>query len=205
MPADFEKQSYWHSRFASETSFEWLLSSSDFVSLIEPYLKHLDPSSAHILNLGSGTSDLHNHLRSRGFHHVSNLDYEPLAVVRGKHLEEKAFGDIVMHYTLADATQLNHAGPEIGHRGDGKFDLVIDKSTVDAISCGGQDAFLRMAHGVRNRLADDAVWISLSLSASRFDDTQLPFNVETVAKIPTSKIKPTDPDVHHWCYLLRPI
>lgn len=205
MPADFEKQSYWHDRFASETSFEWLISSSEFVSIIEPFLEALDPSSAHILNLGSGTSDLQNHLRSRGFHRVCNLDYEPLAVERGRQLEEKAFGDVVTQYTVADATQLAHAGPEIGRRADGKFDLVIDKSTVDAVSCGGQAALLRMAQGVRSRLADDALWISLSFSASRFANHQLPFHVETIAKIPAPKIKTTDPDIYHWCYLLRPI
>lgn len=205
MPADFEKQSYWRDRFASETSFEWLLASSEFVSIIEPYLQQLDSSSAHILNLGSGTSDLQNHLRSRGFHNVSNLDYEPLAAERGRQLEKKAFGDVVMHYATADVTQLGHTGSHLGHRGDGKFDLVIDKSTVDAVSCGGQIAFLRMAQGVRNCLADNAVWISLSYSASRFDDDQLPFDMETIAKVPTPKLRPTDPDVYHWCYLLRPI
>lgn len=205
MPADFEKQSYWRDRFASETSFEWLLTSSEFVSIIEPYLQHLDSSSAHILNLGSGTSDLQNHLRRRGFHNVSNLDYEPLAAERGRQLEEKAFGNVVMHYATADATQLGYTDSRIGHRGDGKFDLVIDKSTVDAVSCGGQTALLRMAQGVRKRLADDAVWISLSYSASRFDDDQLPFDIETIAKVPTPKLQPTDPDVYHWCYLLRPI
>jgi SAM-dependent methyltransferase len=207
MPADFEKQSYWHDRFASEKSFEWLLASSEFIGIIEPYLTSLgsSTSSSHILNIGSGTSDLQNHLRGRGFHNVCNIDYEPLAAERGRQLEEKAFGNAVMRYVVADATQLGYESSKLGNRGYGKFDLVIDKSTADAISCGGQTALLRMAQGVRNVLADDAVWISLSFSASRFDDPRLPFHVETITKIPTSKISPTDPDIYHWCYLLRPI
>jgi SAM-dependent methyltransferase len=205
MPTNYEEKSYWHSRFASETSFEWLLPSSEFVATIRHYLDSLDPSTAHILHLGSGTSDLQNHLRRRGFHNVSNVDYEPLAAERGRHIEKEAFGDVAMRYAVADATQLRDADLGLGHPGDGLFDLVIDKSTADAISCGGQESLLRMAHQVRSRLADDAVWISLSFSASRFDDDELPFKVETIAKISVPKAQPTEPDVYNWCYLLRPI
>lgn len=204
MPADFEKQSYWQERFKSEGSFEWLISSDEFASMLNPYLDALASPAAHILNLGSGTSDLQNHLRRRGFTNVTNLDYEPLAAERGKQLEQEAFGDVKMRYAVADATQLGRVGRAIGRSDDGKFDLIIDKSTVDAVSCGGQTSLLRMAQGVRDRLADGAVWISLSYSASRFDDDELPFSVETVAKVPTPRMSPSEPDIYHWCYLMRP-
>lgn len=206
MPIDFDKQSYWRERFASETEFEWLLPSGDFVAILQPHLERLDPSSARILNLGSGTSDLQNHLRRRGFLDVTNLDYEPLAAERGRRLEERAFGDVKMRYTVADVTQLNHGGSGglPGARDDGKFDLVVDKGTVDAVSCGGETPFLRMARGVRDHLADGAVWISLSYSSQRFDVDGLPFDVEVIAKVPTPKFRATDPDLYHWCYLMRP-
>ncbi|KND91493.1 Endothelin-converting enzyme 2 [Tolypocladium ophioglossoides CBS 100239] len=206
MPVAYDKQSYWHERFAAETEFEWLLPSRDFVAILQPHLERLDPSSARILNLGSGTSDLQNHLRRQGFLDVTNHDYEPLAAERGRRLEARAFGDVKMRYVVADVTQLSHSGGGSlrGARDDGKFDLIVDKSTVDAVSCGGEAPFLRMARGVRDRLADGAVWISLSYSSQRFDVYGLPFDVEVIAKVSTPKLRATDPDVYHWCYLMRP-
>ncbi|KAK1997144.1 hypothetical protein LX36DRAFT_657918 [Colletotrichum falcatum] len=194
MPADYDKQSYWGERFASETSFEWLTPSATLMSIVDPHLAGLD-DSARILQLGFGTSDLQNHIRRRGFAGVTNVDFEPLAIERGRVLEKRAFGDVRMGYLVADVTRLQLAD---------KFDLVIDKSTVDAVSCGGTEALLRMAEGVRRHLADGGFWISLSYSSCRFDLEDLPFDVEVIAKVPTPKLKPNDPDVYHWCYLLRP-
>lgn len=195
MPADFDKQQYWHDRFATETSFEWLTPSATFVSILEPQLSGLDKVSAQILHLGSGTSDLQTRLRLQGFLNVTNVDYEPLAIARGRQAEQAAFGDVAMAYVVADVTQL--ALPR-------EYDLVVDKSTADAVSCAGEEALLRMARGVRRCLAGGGVWVSLSYSASRFAVEGLPFDVEIVEKIPTPKIRPGDPDVFHWCFLLRP-
>ncbi|TQN65174.1 EEF1A lysine methyltransferase 4 [Colletotrichum shisoi] len=194
MPTDFDKQSYWGERFASETSFEWLAPSATLLSIADPYLAGLD-DSARILQLGFGTSDLQNRIRARGFTDVTNVDFEPLAIDRGRVLEKHVFGDVAMRYLVADVTRL-----QLPH----KYDVVVDKSTVDAVSCGGVDAFLRMAEAVRRHLRDGGFWISLSYSSCRFDVEGLPFDVEVIAKIPTPKLKPHDPDVYHWCYLLRP-
>ncbi|KAK7222032.1 hypothetical protein V2G26_010035 [Clonostachys chloroleuca] len=215
MATDYEKQSYWHDRFASETSFEWLVTSKHFISVIEPHLARL-PLSSYILHLGSGTSDLHNHFRSRGLLNVTNLDFEPLAAERGRDLEQKAFGDVRMNYVVADATRLVDepimVGPHGGVAGEdehnvtpAKFDLVVDKSTADAIACGGDSAILKLAKGIKECLSKDGVWISLSFSSERFEVPDLPFHVEVMAKVPTRKMKPTDPDIYHWCFLLRPM
>lgn len=197
MAADFEKQSYWHDRFASETAFEWLVTSSRFMTIVEPYIAHLTTRS-HILQIGSGTSDLQNHFRSRGILNVTNIDYEPLAAERGQDLEREAFGDVKMRYTVADATQLS---PEQ----QGKYHLVVDKSTCDAIACAGEDAVRKMVEGVRQCLAEDGLYIALSFSAHRFDMDRLPFDVQMIAQVPTPRIRPNDPDIYHYCYLLRPI
>ncbi|KAI2609047.1 S-adenosyl-L-methionine-dependent methyltransferase [Hypoxylon fragiforme] len=201
MPANFEKQSYWHDRFQSETSFEWLASSESFMCLVEPYLYALshEEHPPRILQLGSGTSDLQNSFRSRGYLDVTNIDYEPLALERGRLLEKNAFGDIKMKYVVADVTQLSDGLPA-----NQRFELIVDKSTVDAVSCGGEAALLRMASSVKKSLADGGVWISLSYSSIRFELEGLPFDVEIIAKMPTPKLKINDPDIYHWCYLLRP-
>ncbi|KAI3329889.1 S-adenosyl-L-methionine-dependent methyltransferase [Ustulina deusta] len=197
MAADFEKQSYWRNRFASETAFEWLAPSATFISFMEPYLS---PSgNQRILHLGSGTSDLHVRLREEGHQDVTNVDYEPLALDRGRQMEERFFGDVATKYAVADVTRLPTDLPA-----PRAFDLVVDKSTADAVSCGGDEAVLAMARGVRGCLAAGGLWISLSYSARRFELEELPFDVCVIGKIPTPKAKATDPDVYHWCYLLRP-
>ncbi|TFB04842.1 hypothetical protein CCMA1212_003077 [Trichoderma ghanense] len=212
MPADYDQQEYWHRRFSTESSFEWLLSSSDFIAIIKPLLSNLDRTSARILNIGCGTSDLHNHFRRLGFSDVTNVDYEPLAIERGQQLERQAFGDVRMKYAVADATKsLLHipsssqsTSSETCSPINEKFDLVVDKSTVDAISCGGEEQVRRMAHCVRECLADGAAWVSLSYSAARFDLEGLPFDVEVLEKVLTAKKEVTDPNIYHYCYLLRP-
>ncbi|KAL7937398.1 S-adenosyl-L-methionine-dependent methyltransferase [Trichoderma chlorosporum] len=207
MPTDFDKQTYWHHRFSTETSFEWLLNSTDFISILKPLLTNFEPSSTRILHLGSGTSDLQNHFRQLGFLDVTNVDYEPLAAERGRQLEQQAFGDVKMKYAVADATKSLLLPSEVNTQRthtENKFDLVVDKSTADAISCGGDEQVRRMISCIRECLADDGVWVSMSYSASRFDIGELPFNAEVLAKIPTPKNQVTDPDIFHWCYLLRP-
>lgn len=113
--------------------------SAALIKIIEPYLRHLSPS-ARILHLGSGTSDLHNHLRARGFIDVLNVDYEPLAIDRGQQLEQQRFGSVKTGYLVANATRLELLQ---------KYQLVIDKSTVDAVACGEDGVLISMGKAVR--------------------------------------------------------
>lgn len=224
MHTDFDKQSYWDNRFTTETSFEWLISSPIFMSILEAYLVNLHPttsctSTAKILHIGFGTSDLQTHLRARGFTSVLNIDFSPLAIDHGKALEKRVFGDVLMRYEVMDATKLGDAplldtgneeekgeGEGEGGGEGGKFDLVVDKSTVDAISCGGDEELMKMVEGVRRILKRRGVWISLSYSERRFELNRVRelFDVEVLERIPTIKRREMDPDVFYWCYLLRP-
>lgn len=196
MAPDFDQQEYWHNRFTTESNFEWLAPSQTFMSILEPYLARLKPSTARIVHLGFGTSDLQTHLRAAGFENILNTDYEPLAISRGLQLEQQAFGDVRMRYVVGDVTRLNLDGE--------KFDLVVDKSTADAVSCAGDEAVLRMARGVQESLQENGIWISMSYSARRFDLDGLPFEIDVIATIPIPKVRATDPDIYHYCYALRP-
>ncbi len=164
------------------------------MDILLPYLQPL-AESAQILHLGSGTSDLHNHLRQHGFLSVTNMDYESLALERGRQLERERFGDVRTKYVIADATRLKMAD---------RYQVVIDKSTADAIGCGEGDAIMLLAKGLHRCLDGTGFWISLSYSPSRFDHVQSLFEVEVISRLLTPKSKPTDPDVFHYCYLLRP-
>ncbi|KAK0719139.1 hypothetical protein B0H67DRAFT_484721 [Lasiosphaeris hirsuta] len=193
MPPDFDQQSYWHTRFESEKAFEWLMPSARVMEVLSPQLQSLPRDSA-ILHLGFGTSDLQNHLRGAGFTNITNLDFEPIAIDRGRRLEQQAFGDVRMEYLVADATQLHLPC---------KFPLVIDKCAADAIACGGEHAVLSVARSVAKHLAPGGIWLSLSYSASRFQIKGLPLEAEVLTKLPIPKARPTDPDLYHYCYILR--
>lgn len=200
MPVDFDKREYWHERFSSETKFEWLITSERFMAILEPLLSQL-PKTSRILQLGSGNSDLHNHLRACGFANVTNIDYEPLAIERGRQLEKLAFGDVRMRYLVADATEIDPTSL----CSEGRFDLVVDKSTADALSCGGNAAVMDMLRGVKECLdAEHGKWVSVSYSEHRFSLDENPFHVDVMHKVPTPKRLETDPDIFHWCYMLSP-
>jgi SAM-dependent methyltransferase len=133
---------------------------------ISPYLEHL-PGAIKILHLGSGTSDLHTHLRQHGFFDVTNIDYEPLALERGQQLENDRFGNVRTKYVIVDATRLQL---------EEKYGVVIDKSTADAIACGADDAVFSIAKGICRCLNDDGFRISLSYSPWRFEHVQSLFS-----------------------------
>lgn len=202
MPSDFEDPLYWRKRFQSETAFDWLTTSSTFIHILTPYLERLDPQTSEMLHLGSGTSDLHNHLRRRGFLNVTNVDYEPLALERGRQLESKAFGDVKTRYRVADVTKLEPPSDSAP-----KCQLVIDKSTADAVSCGGDEAVIAMAERIHGCLdKESGVWISMSYSDSRFDVERVKelFDVGVISTVPIPKRLESDPDISHWCYSLSP-
>ncbi|KAK4672072.1 hypothetical protein QC763_100930 [Podospora pseudopauciseta] len=206
MPADFEKVEYWRKRFTKEESFEWLTSSGSFFSILEPLLTPLSIGST-VLHLGSGTSDLHVYFR-RHFPQlqVINMDYEPLALERGKAMESNEFGNVEMGYQVQDVTLPLEL--DLGQRG--KVRMVIDKSTVDAVSCGGDENVIKMAEAIHDVLnKEEGVWISLSFSDSRFEmdskRVQELFEVSVLTKVATGpKRLESDPDIWHWCWLLRP-
>ncbi|KAM7186607.1 methyltransferase-like protein 13 [Naviculisporaceae sp. PSN 640] len=195
MPPEYESKDYWHARFQHETAFEWLVPSAEFVKFLEPLLSNLPPA-ANILHLGCGTSDLHTILRQRGYRNISNMDYEPLAIQRSREIEKRVFGDVLMNYVVADATNFELK--------DIKFDLVIDKSTTDAIACGSSSV-LSVTKAVRRCLTDNGMWISLSFSPYRYDLEGIPFAVRLISEVPVPKAKPYDPDLFYYCYLLQPL
>ncbi|CCG84225.1 protein of unknown function [Taphrina deformans PYCC 5710] len=190
---DFDTAAYWRQRFENESSFEWLISSEQFMPFLQGFLK----TGSTVLNLGSGSSDLHVHLRRQGFV-TTSVDFVESAIQHGKALEETVFGNVTTDYLVADATQL----PSF----ERKFDLVVDKSTADAISCGPHLSHLMRS--VHASICPEGSWICCSYSADRFAEipTEMAlFEVSVLGKVPLSKSNPFDPDIWTWIYLLKPL
>lgn len=160
-------------------------------------------AKTRVLHIGSGTSDLSFALR-RGRDRtvdrenesgtldldITNVDYSQAAVEWGMDRERALFGDVCMRWETLDLLDGAAAWWRRGEEGQGQeeglgmFDVVLDKSTADAMACGepvkvsssGPDADEAEVHPVEvlalnlaRVVVPGGLWISLSYSAWRFD------------------------------------
>ncbi|KAF9430996.1 hypothetical protein BGZ76_000629 [Entomortierella beljakovae] len=158
MPAiPFDKQEYWSQRFDNEQSFEWLMP----WSVLEPYMREnnlLLPknSSDKILNLGCGNSNLPLDLYFAGYHHVTSVDFVASVVDRMREKCEQAIGwkrDTLQQQQQPQSVGNSQQCPlqflemdclDMSLLPENTFQLCIDKSTSDAISCGDDDNYTKL-------------------------------------------------------------
>ncbi|KAJ3226593.1 hypothetical protein HDU81_007237 [Chytriomyces hyalinus] len=142
---DFSSQAFWDDRFIHEEEFEWLVSSNVLADHCVSILTENSDGATipSLLHIGSGTSLVSNALRSKlPDAKIINLDYAQLAIEKGKRMEISQFGDIRMGWIVAnllDWNSLYHAlsvESMDASQASGKFDLIVEKGTADAISCG---------------------------------------------------------------------
>ncbi|CCM04457.1 uncharacterized protein FIBRA_06637 [Fibroporia radiculosa] len=166
MPPEYHLQSFWDSRFKTESHFEWL---GDGQHTLIPQLRTFlrsqqqsNPSETppRVLHIGAGTSTLSDRIREVyydvygdtmgvGSHVIVNTDYAETAVQRGVEAEiaraqEQRGGGVRWVQTdilkWKDIAQLVDISPTTGGHASGRntelFAAVMDKSTSDAIACG---------------------------------------------------------------------
>ncbi|RDX51021.1 hypothetical protein OH76DRAFT_341288 [Lentinus brumalis] len=164
MPPDYELQSYWNARFENEHHFEWLGDGSD---TILPYVRsYLSKSRAsgqsspshpsRLLHIGAGTSSLAERIRELykdTYGHEANeeaivhTDFAENLVARMQERESslaKGSPGKGMLWLCVDIMQWGDVQGALASGGEdaqGVFDVVVDKSTSDAISCR-EDAVL---------------------------------------------------------------
>ncbi|KAI0669756.1 hypothetical protein C8Q78DRAFT_1079683 [Trametes maxima] len=150
MPPDYELQTYWNKRFEDEKHFEWLGDGKDTIlPHVRAHILGLRPSAspARLLHLGAGTSSLSERLRELYLSvygenmregDIVNTDFARNLVERKREAEARRIAEKAgkgMQWVCADA--LNWSDLEVLARpNDDLFDLVVEKSTSDAISCG---------------------------------------------------------------------
>jgi hypothetical protein len=165
--SDFSSAEYWSTRFVTETSFEWLLPTSKIITFILENFHH-NPESEIIkcLHLGCGTStlglELEEALKQRMGDKVDNQ------VIDSDYVSESITLSTPRPILNLDALDLS----DLRNKSEGGWDLIIDKSTADAISCGPLIGDTEPIDVLCNNLTEVTKkgirWISISYSPTRF-------------------------------------
>jgi EEF1A lysine methyltransferase 4 len=180
--SSFDSEAYWDHRFAaSQSPFDWLTSVDDSINVLEKFLVngsgketgHLEQNEQLILHIGCGTSELSFRLRHyvRQPSQVHNVDFSQQAVDGGRDKEKRRFASLGldsaeaerrageigldaawMRWSKADLLSLPSVLSLVNK--DGRlYDLVLDKSTSDAISCGDDVQIPPAGHGTEQKPA----------------------------------------------------
>lgn len=142
-------------------TFDWhasLRSCEALRDVVLPAAHGLAPS-ARVLVLGCGDSTLSEDvLAAGGCAEVTSIDTEPRCIA---HMRARTAGVAALRWEVLDAT---HAGGLLAPLGGAApFDLVLDKGTLDAIVCAGDDAACRAAFNARRALAPGGVLAVVTL------------------------------------------
>ncbi|KAG9765632.1 hypothetical protein KCU73_g349, partial [Aureobasidium melanogenum] len=178
---------YWNNRFAKEEQFDWL---ADF-TVLEPWLKKsIAERSGHdgrpqILHIGCGSSALSIQLRGlvKSPKQIHNVDYSSVVIERNRQREIKLLNssEATLEPTSWSTLDLLSALQILDFGASGtRCDVIIDKSTSDAISCAGD------------------VTIELPYRISNLPTTQLDHSRTTKTMFPLDLL------AHHLAYLANP-
>ncbi|XP_037469645.1 EEF1A lysine methyltransferase 4-like isoform X3 [Triticum dicoccoides] len=146
-PKDFGAAAYWDARYSSPSTggkggggggfFDWYQS----YSALRPLLRACVPTSSQVLMLGCGNSLLSEDMVKDGYQNIVNIDISSVVI---EQMKEK-------HTDIAQLTYMQLDVRDMSFFGDGSFDCIIDKGTLDAMMCG-DDA----PHGAYKMLAEVA-------------------------------------------------
>lgn len=101
--------------------FDWL---EDWTSLKSLLTTLMTPESK-ILVVGCGNAEFSEHMYDAGYPNIYNVDISSVVI---EQMRERNKNRAQMVYEVMDCTNMTYP--------DGSFDIVIDKSTIDALLCG---------------------------------------------------------------------
>lgn len=164
MPPSYGSREYWEERFATETSFDWLLSTSKALAIVYELLQSCgSDDDVEVLHIGCGNSELSHALpgvvgaKAR----VTNVDFSERVVETAKDRAEAGDGsrrdrdECSTEWVAADLLSADDIcekllnGPGDRPHQD-KGDIVVDKGTSDSISCG-EDVCVSLPYPIRLR------------------------------------------------------
>ena len=121
---NYGDKKYWIERYDEQngTTFDWL---EDYES-IKPIIDNLHiKKDSRILNVGCGNSEFSEKMYDEGFTHNYNIDIckNVIDFMKTRNKDKKG-----LHFDVMDVCEMAYK--------DETFDLIIDKSTIDALLCG---------------------------------------------------------------------
>jgi len=134
---DYGTREYWDERYKTESdgTYDWL---GDYDRCREHIHRAVgERRDVSILDLGCGNATLLERLYDDGFTDLTGFDISEVAIEAMRKRNEGARPGI--KWVVGDALSTFHFP-------DGAFDLVIDKSTMDAISCDEKRIHRNLAH-----------------------------------------------------------
>jgi len=228
MSIDYSSQSYWESRLAKErdSGYEWLVSTSAILPIVSTH-GITDKDCTRILHFGCGSSFLGRELQRAFGSKVAVTDADYAAA--GLQLQD------------GDACTTNHREREVplldldvlslahltASSPTGGWDLLIDKSTADAISCGPplpspsapslgikREPIEVLCENLAQVTRPYGRWVSISYSSERFDFLAKGQDSKwrVVHKLPVQLIPPTtvgsmgivyQPETGVWVWVLE--
>ncbi|EWC48928.1 hypothetical protein DRE_00233 [Drechslerella stenobrocha 248] len=137
----FGDREYWDSRFAKDPSgFDWLLPAEALDNAIAEAVAASSSQAPRILHIGCGTSSLSSRLCSLvgSSDRVCNVDFSSVAIKASRAREAAEMPGSRMQWVVANLLSLDDILTlgKSSELGGGLYDIVVDKSTADAISCG---------------------------------------------------------------------
>jgi len=115
---------YWNKRYKSDPApFEWLEGFADLRDIISQASK--DTMECQILHTGCGNSLLPEEMYDAGYRNITNIDNSAVVI---KQMAERNVKRPDMKWLTMDATRMLFKNCT--------FDVVIDKSVIDAMACG---------------------------------------------------------------------
>lgn len=137
--SDFSTTEYWDSFFTKrKTTFEWYGNYENLKRLLTKYISSKDV----ILISGCGNSNLSLNLFMDGFTNMTSVDNSEVVIANMNKLHKNKYPGLV--YEVKDI--LNTEYP------DDKFNVVVDKGTLDALMPDGEVESLKRAMGMFNEI-----------------------------------------------------
>jgi 2-polyprenyl-3-methyl-5-hydroxy-6-metoxy-1,4-benzoquinol methylase len=116
--AEYREKDWWDSRYAANLEpFDWYFR---WVQIRELLSRHMQPTD-RILNIGCGNSRLADEMHKDNFTCILNIDFSSVVIAQ----MQAKYPD--QHFEELDVLQMPY------HE---KFDVVIDKGTLDSVLCG---------------------------------------------------------------------
>ncbi|OXU27110.1 hypothetical protein TSAR_005725 [Trichomalopsis sarcophagae] len=129
---EFSKADYWNTFFKKrgKKAFEWY---GEFPELSSYLLKYIKPKD-EILIVGCGNSTLGMDLYDAGYKNVVNIDVSQVVIKQMQDLNRVKRPNLV--FEQMDATKMTYD--------DGKFSVVLDKGTLDALMPDSEEATMTL-------------------------------------------------------------